>query len=1428
MGVILKPTYLASWRGKDGGGLLTPSFSSGSSTKKGGVYIDYLIPGGHAEKSGVVFVGDHVLKIGAIDVSNMTLEEVVKVINETKRPNIMVLTSEHDVELVTSSKDERVGCGVVPAKKHFSSPLDLAFGFVNKVAEEGVDMHNREGKAIISMKANFSSNSLIDQVDESEDGRDGEDDEDDNSAEEIVLFNASGEEEDVGSSSILESSDAIDLSHQIGPTIGEIGTEGDDTAFSVNSRLRTFDITNNTNQNDKDAPITNCGSESPQSPIVSVAPASFTTSENIDTLAIYASRRTNGRYQIGESSSSFLSSMLNRALLLSPDFHQTLRYAFVECCCDPRKCNFLKMFFQSYDCVHDADDATKTELKKGNGTQNRGDLGYSSNMNIQLQLLDLYLELRKFRDAVGVCSKSNREQLLDFAKRISSRFLFDANDDERKGYRLPEHVVYEALGGSDEVQSVKLALSDEDQFFERDDGDGFHYVRSALEEYMSVQNSFLSFLVSDDCARMRAYLRGAAPFLSIDPAVLLKPNIDSEEESYENVLLHAILHLLCLRDNGETPCDVMYRNDAISASQGNRVKGAISILSCSVYINRTLRTIMRAAMEGLIEDGMTGGTSNRKLYFELLDSFQFLWEGFIAPGSGSLASISLSEDAQLALDSLRRRIVSSIDQVFSDRRAPDCTSATSMARLLTATEVSDSLSSLSEALIREYTLDVLPKFRRHIFYEWVCKEAKSKIIDSYFHPFDKSEYLNKGRLSEFNEGWLNKALRQIEFPHGLSLHRPGPGEPSLNDSSALSSRSQVPISLHNADVAIVFGTEIDVGNTSDFAVSRIDSSKRNESFRRFACVPLHDRADYATGDCILLTDEIPATIEQYSTVPPFHARPFQGILMDQRNNRMSSDGWEVSLTNFVVPSGPGNGQFLYCVSLVMNKISSSSIEKAKTLSAPMLTTKYPSESEISNVCISELVFDQPIEFNDEGKKGSNQPQCRFDFESPLIDIQSKDRKGRKMKVTADLKGFNNKLNGRKWSQSFPITTDVTIGLVLISSRNVTLAMRDTLSLLYNDFCSIRNHLSESGNGGEFQYFCQPLVDILGVLASPDVEKASLTSILEAYLSFSSSRWINRPLLDQSNQLAQSYGAQLTQSLPPVALALLFSTILLEQKVVLSSSRRGLLTAASHAIIELIRPLKWQHLFVPLVPLSMIDDLVHYPAPFILGIPEDEKSCADVLDSLPPDVTLVNLDFGRVILAPDFGNNGSTQPIQEPEEEAINTEKSVTAALRDQVVLLAEALGGIFGTTIHPESWCCDSAVDRRLSRLKESQFIQGNAHLRGQADFVSISNICKIFLTELLLGIPSCCLWLEEKGAGGPNGRNETAIVFDEDRFFHLKNLRAEGLFSQLFSSYDLTQRTSTLTLSLDHFDLILESFLRTQCLSTYICSRDKCSMLYW
>jgi hypothetical protein len=56
-------------------------------------------------------------------------------------------------------------------------------------------------------------------------------------------------------------------------------------------------------------------------------------------------------------------------------------------------------------------------------------------------------------------------------------------------------------------------------------------------------------------------------------------------------------------------------------------------------------------------------------------------------------------------------------------------------------------------------------------------------------------------------------------------------------------------------------------------------------------------------------------------------------------------------------------------------------------------------------------------------------------------------------------------------------------------------------------------------------------------------------------------------------------------------------------------------AASMALTQLMKPLNWTHLHVPHAPVSMIVDLIHYPAPFILGLSTDEKQSAMVSSSL---------------------------------------------------------------------------------------------------------------------------------------------------------------------------------------------------------------------
>ena len=237
--------------------------------------------------------------------------------------------------------------------------------------------------------------------------------------------------------------------------------------------------------------------------------------------------------------------------------------------------------------------------------------------------------------------------------------------------------------------------------------------------------------------------------------------------------------------------------------------------------------------------------------------------------------------------------------------------------------------------------------------------------------------------------------------------------------------------------------------------------------------------------------------------------------------RCSVDGWEVSLNSFMVPSGSNvdGSEWLYCASLVFRKPSVSVQSKR--------SRKYLSEQEIELECVRKLVSGDSF--------SQSKSECKEEFQSPLVDRDSDGVKSRQMIVSSEPNVFNQKLQGQSWSQMAASTSDVVVGVALISDRNETFRMRETLSLVYNDFC--RRHL------------CKPLVDILGNFSDPGVEEEScLQMILEPYLAFSTSKWADCSLREQELQFSDISGTQLMQSLPPVPLALLFVTLLLEQKV----------------------------------------------------------------------------------------------------------------------------------------------------------------------------------------------------------------------------------------------------------------------------------------
>ena len=152
----------------------------------------------------------------------------------------------------------------------------------------------------------------------------------------------------------------------------------------------------------------------------------------------------------------------------------------------------------------------------------------------------------------------------------------------------------------------------------------------------------------------------------------------------------------------------------------------------------------------------------------------------------------------------------------------------------------------------------------------------------------------------------------------------------------------------------------------------------------------------------------------------------------------------------------------------------------------------------------------------------------------------------------------------------------------------------------------------------------------------------------------------------------------------------------------------------------MKPLKWSHLQVPLVPVSMMNELIHYPAPFVLGCPTDEKESVSILNALPSDVTLIDLDVGRVILASDFANDASKSANE-------GSDDVIAGALRSQILFLAESLGGAFGVAIYQNSWCADSPHQAMSKNIA--------SHPVGGADiFSEVLKISSSFVTEFLSG----------------------------------------------------------------------------------------------
>eukprot|EP00934_Nitzschia_sp_Nitz4_P001623 Nitzschia sp. Nitz4//scaffold1_size375055//38157//42858//NITZ4_000217-RA/size375055-snap-gene-0.236-mRNA-1//-1//CDS//3329540868//1623//frame0 len=1001
---------------------------------------------------------------------------------------------------------------------------------------------------------------------------------------------------------------------------------------------------------------------------------------------------------------------------MDSNFREAVRHAFLTCALDSRRLPFLSRHF--------AEDEELSESHTAAGK-----------MTPSAQLM-LFLELTSFLDLYNVTPMDRRR---DMAIRIALKFFLPS----KVGNKLqPPQFDFHHIVPDASLRHLEVALGGKSRSIPRD---LFIDFSKAVVESLTGP-PFISFLVSAEASRMRAYLRSTAPFVNLPLRELIDSLVGvSVHPGATNCFAFMLLFLLCQLEK-----EPAGEHKFVKHEDGNRLLGAPNDLCCVIFLKRTfLPTLSR--VKGKMSRLKPDAKFDPAIAGEVIQVCERLWDMHISSTIEVASKSNEVEDSynavRVELERVAAEVVKIGDDYAAKRESVDCVLQSKLVELSNV---------LADELLFNYAANVNTKFREHKIHEWLCNEmCKLRAMDPNWH--------NNQEIPSLPPGCIKRLLRKAELPDGVSSHKPFK-EP-LSTTTQSSNR--------NAEYAVVFGSSVNADLSSQMPVPGIETT----DIRRYTCqrISLDAEADDATS---IPEEFLPPTFESYAYVPPPKSRP----LGDAAHQAMRSmDGWDVSLVTFTIPNAESSGadSALFGVSLFLQYSSDTPIVVEKPFTALVTDEKEeePADSFVSPV--SDVV---PGDQNDSDTK---------------VDPASTKRK---IAVDMALPVFNSKLQTTSWvdmAQSGEYRNESqpsSVGLSLVSQRNVIIAMRETLVRFLYDCCS-------DGNGAKLVN-CGALVEILGNFVNPEVEPVSLRCLLHSYLKVASSPWNDKPLMLQSEEFEKQSLGHLTNCLPPAPLSLLFIAALLEQKIILSSSRRSILHSTVTALTALLRPLKWSHLMVPLVPGSLAGDLVQYPAPFILGIPSEEAENAALIGNLPRDVSLVDLDVGRVILAPDFGFDN--EMVQKSEDSA-----ATAKALRSQVLFLAQALGNTIGNSLCPETWLCDVAIQE--------------SNDDGKSRSEKLLSITHAFIAELLEGTPSCCYWLEE-AAQAYGTTSEPTVLFDEDKFFAVKNLRATQGKKLLFQNAS----HSGLALGLDDFDLVLESFLRCQSMSIYVSSQQKTEMAYY
>ncbi|XP_025271150.1 DENN domain-containing protein 1A isoform X1 [Camponotus floridanus] len=149
-----------------------------------------------------------------------------------------------------------------------------------------------------------------------------------------------------------------------------------------------------------------------------------------------------------------------------------------------------------------------------------------------------------------------------------------------------------------------------------------------------------------------------------------------------------------------------------------------------------------------------------------------------------------------------------------------------------------------------------------------------------------------------------------------------------------------------------------------------------------------------------------------------------------------------------------------------------------------------------------------------------------------------------------------------------------------------------------------------------------------------------------------------PSIPENRNLTEYYSAIDSNNM-----MVIFASMLYERRIIFISKRLSRLSACVQACNALIYPMIWQHIYIPVLPLSLIDYLLA-PMPFLIGVP------TSTLQKVPKS------DLGEVVIL-DADNNTIESPFQDLESLPQDVVTNLKKALRNRSTLLGDGVSRAF-------------------------------------------------------------------------------------------------------------------------------------------------------